>query len=141
MLLTHSPSALYIEGTDETPTVIMDAEKNIFSIEGRCIPEDSTDLFAPVMAWMNAYAKAPKPDTKVEIKLLYFNSASSKAMWEFFSLLRKLQNTNPKVEWHYHDDDDEMRDAGEEFASFFNLPFDYVPYQDDDDDEDDDFMF
>lgn len=136
--MSEMSKALYLKGTDEPPAVTLDPKKNLFSIEGRCIPEDGVEFFMPIMEWLRQYGIRPNPNTIVDINLSYFNSASSKAMWEFFSLLRKVES-NIKIKWHYSDDDDEMRDAGEEFASFFSLPFDYIAHQEEE--VDDDFPF
>ena len=38
-----------IMGTDDTPTVILDAENDIFEISGRSLPEDVTAFYDPIL--------------------------------------------------------------------------------------------
>lgn len=131
--------SLCIKASEDSPSIILNAEENSFIIEGRCIPEDGIGFFMPVISWFRRYEKSPNPSTILEFKLSYFNSASSKAMWELFSLLRKIK-TDVVIKWHYSDQDDEMRDAGEEFASFFDLKFDYITHHEEADSDYDDLF-
>ena len=36
-----------IQGTDDTPTVTLEADKGLFEISGRSLPEDVTAFYAP----------------------------------------------------------------------------------------------
>ena len=52
-----------IMGTDDTPTVILDAENDIFEISGRSLPEDVTAFYDPILNWLDEYAGSPNAKT------------------------------------------------------------------------------
>ena len=52
--------ALRIEGTDKTPQVILDPDKNVFELKGKSIPTDAEAFFGPVLEWFDEFAKRPK---------------------------------------------------------------------------------
>lgn len=116
---------LYMEETQETPKVIFNKKEGIFELSGRSLPEDSVEFFAPVIAWINEYAKAPNPSTVFAFKLDYFNTASSKLIHELLNALKDIKGA--KIEWYYYEDDEDILDAGKEFAEQVNIPFDFKP--------------
>ena len=67
-----------LEGTEDTPKIILDKTNKIFEISGRSLPEDSAEFYQPVLEWLAEYAKDPLPETTFDFKLEYFNTASSK---------------------------------------------------------------
>ena len=46
---------LYLEATDETPGVNLDADKNIFEFNGKSLPEDVVTFYNPIFDWLNQY--------------------------------------------------------------------------------------
>src|SRR5688572_31551773 len=69
---------LNLEGTADTPKIILDKGNGIFEISGRSLPEDSVEFYGPVLEWISNYAKAPNATTHFSFKLEYFNTSSSK---------------------------------------------------------------
>jgi hypothetical protein len=50
---------------------------------------------------------------------------------EIFHLLEKIQNTGDckvTIQWHYMEDDDDMRDAGLEYKQFIHVPFELISF-------------
>ena len=84
--------------TITTPHVFLDAEKGSIKIEGRSIPENVIDFYQPILNWIDNYLKEPKDITIVDFKLEYFNTSSSKRL---FDIMRKVEsiavNTVKKV--------------------------------------------
>lgn len=120
-----------ILGTDDTPTVTLDAANDLFEISGRSLPEDVTAFYTPVLEWLDEYAGHPNPKTVFSFKLVYFNTASSKLLLD---ILMKLEEINEEghevlVKWCYPDDDEDMMEAGEEYADIVDVPFEQVPYE------------
>ena len=118
---------LKIEATADTPCVILDKEGNHFEISGKSYPEDTKEFFAPVLAWITSYVADPGDETVFTFKLKYFNSSSYKPIFDILSKLEtiKSQNKTIKVEWHFKDGDNDMKEAGEEFADLADLAFTY----------------
>lgn len=119
-----------ILGTDDTPTVILDAENDIFDISGRSLPEDVTAFYDPILNWLDEYATNPNEKTVFSFKLVYFNTASSKLLLDILMKLEEMHEDkkNVLVKWFYPDDDEDMEEAGEEYADIVNVPFEQVSY-------------
>lgn len=117
---------LEIARTDTTPSVVFDAEKNIFEITGRSVADNPSDVYQQVLQWLSMYARDPRPVTLVTFKLEYFNTASSKALLDTLSALSFIRNA--KVLWYYQEDDEDMKEAGEEFFELVNIPFEFKTY-------------
>ncbi|HAI74870.1 MAG TPA: nuclear pore complex subunit, partial [Microscillaceae bacterium] len=82
-----------LEGTEDTPKIILDRNNGIFEISGRSLPEDSAEFYQPILDWLQEYAKGPNPDTTFIFKLEYFNTASSKLILDILSKLEQVPNT------------------------------------------------
>lgn len=116
----------FIAGTSTTPTITLDDSKNLFELSGRSVADNVSEVYAPVLQWLNTYAKEPKSTTLFVFKLEYFNTASSKALLDLISALSFIKNA--KVLWYYQEDDEDMKEAGEEFFELVNIPFEFKTY-------------
>ncbi len=119
-----------ILGTDDTPTVILDAENDIFELSGRSLPEDVTAFYDPILNWLDEYAASPNPKTVLTFKLVYFNTASSKLLLDILMKLEEMHEDGKDVlvKWYYPEDDEDMQEAGEEYADIVDVPFEQVGY-------------
>lgn len=119
-----------IKGTEDTPSVTLDKEKGIFEIAGRSLPEDVSMFYEPILKWIDEYAQAPNSETVVTFKLEYFNTASSKVLLDVLLKFEEIMDNgnNVSVKWNYREDEDDMLEAGEEYADIVSIPFDYVIY-------------
>ncbi len=121
-----------IEGTDDTPQVTLDAnpENPFMEISGRSLPEDVVAFYDPILEWLDEYAENPLEKTVLNIKLEYFNTASSKLLLDILLKLEDLSEADNDVlvRWHYPDDDEDMEEAGEEYEDIVEVPFEQVSY-------------
>lgn len=117
---------LLLEGTEDTPKILFDKGNGIFEISGRSLPEDSAEFYQPVLDWINEYSTDPNPATDFVFKLEYFNTASSKLILDILSALEDIEGVT--IFWYFHDDDEDMEEAGEEFSELVDLPFEYKTY-------------
>ncbi|MGD9977511.1 MAG: DUF1987 domain-containing protein [Bacteroidales bacterium] len=119
-----------IMGTDDTPTVILDAENEIFEISGRSLPEDVTAFYDPILSWLDEYSSSPNGKTIFTFKLVYFNTASSKLLLDVLMKLEQMHESGNDVliRWYYPEDDEDMQEAGEEYAEIVDVPFEQVGY-------------
>ena len=117
-------------GTDDTPTVILDAENEIFEVSGRSLPEDVTAFYEPILLWLDEYALSPNPKTIFTFKLVYFNTASSKLLLDILMKLEQMHEDGKDmlIRWYYPEDDEDMQEAGEEYADIVDVPFEQVSY-------------
>lgn len=119
-----------IKGTEDTPSVILDKDQNIFEISGRSLPEDVSMFYEPILSWIDEYAEAPNAQTVFNFKLEYFNTASSKVILDILLKFEDIHEKGNKVvvKWHYREDEEDMLEAGEEYADIVEIPFEYVIY-------------
>ena len=121
-----------IQGTDDTPSVVLDKDKGQFEISGRSLPEDVNMFYEPILEWIDQYAEDPNDRTEFNFKLEYFNTASSKVILDILLKFEEIAESGKDVviKWHYHEDEEDMLEAGEEYADIVEIPFDYVLYTD-----------
>jgi hypothetical protein len=119
-----------IQGSEDTPKIILDAGNDILEISGRSLPEDVSSFYEPVLNWLNEYAENPNKKTVFNFKLTYFNTASSKLLLDILMKLEEMHEKGQEVliRWHYPEDDEDMAEAGEEYADIVDVPFEQVSY-------------
>ena len=108
-----------IEKTDETPEVIF-TEKSL-TLAGRSLPENVTSFYSKIMQDL----KEVNQDFTFNIKLEYFNTATSKIILDMLYILEEKKiNT---VNWYYDQDDEDMFDAGVEYSELVEgLKFNFI---------------
>jgi hypothetical protein len=119
-----------IQGTEDTPKIILDKESELMEISGRSLPEDVTSFYEPVLTWLDEYAQNPNKKTIFNFKLIYFNTASSKLLLDILMKLEEIHEAGHDVliRWHFPEDDEDMEEAGEEYADIVDVPFEQVSY-------------
>jgi len=119
-----------IKGTDDTPSIILDKDNEIFEISGRSLPEDVTTFYEPILNWLDEYAEKPNAKTVFSFKLVYFNTASSKLLLDILMKLEEMYENGSDIliKWYYPEDDEDMEEAGEEYADIVDVPFEQVSY-------------
>jgi hypothetical protein len=122
--------AISIEATDETPEVELNASTNTFEISGKSLPEDVTAFYDPILEWLEAYGSQANAQTNFTFKMDYFNTASSKMILDILLKLEEIVNDGNEVlvNWYYQEDDEDMEEAGEEYADIVDIPFEQIPY-------------
>lgn len=121
---------LIIEETQDTPKIVFDKNKGIFEISGRSLPENAIKFYTPVLKWLEDYIAVPNPTTCFEFKLDYFNSASTKKIFEIITILEKLTPSDSSViiKWYYSKDDELIKTKGIEMQEMFEIPFEVRTY-------------
>ena len=121
---------LTIDGTEDSPQVILNTEDNILELSGRSLPEDVNTFYEPVLSWIEEYAKNPLENTVFNFKLTYFNTASSKVILDILTQFEEMieEGHQVLVRWHFPDEDEDMQEAGEEYADMVDVPFEMVSY-------------
>lgn len=119
-----------IKGTDDTPNVTLDAGAGIFEFSGKSMPEDVATFYQPILDWIEQYAETPNSKTNVQFKLDYFNTASSKMILDIMMRFEEINQAGHEVliNWYYMDDDEDMLEAGQEYADIVEVPFEFSIY-------------
>ena len=121
---------LILEQSVDTPGIDMDPNTGVCEFTGKSFPADVTAFYKPVIDWIEEYGKNPCPKTEVNLKLDYFNTASSKILLEMFNRWETLsKNGNDVViNWYYPDDDDDMQQTGQQYSELLMLPFNKIGF-------------
>ena len=121
-----------IQGTDDTPAVILDAENEIYQLEGRSLPEDVISFYDPILDWLGDFSESDKSNMVFGFKLEYFNTASSKLLLDILLKLEEMAENGKEilVKWYFPEDDEDMEEAGEEYADIVDVPFEQISYED-----------
>ncbi len=128
---------LKIEATEFSPTVILSSEIPLFEISGESRPENTGKFYTPIIDWLNQYKEtliankdktANSRDLVFEFKFDYFNSTSAKYIMDILYQLDKYhaEGLNPKIKWYYDAMDEDMKEAGEEFAKLIKTPIEFI---------------
>lgn len=134
MYLAHKNPVtdLDLAATVTTPKVHLPARGGEAWMSGACYPENAFSFFQPIFEWLRTFRSEGGKGRALEfnVKLDYFNTSSSKCLLDLFQTLQEAQKegADTLVRWHYCEDDNDMRDSGEEFAQDLSLRFDLVPY-------------
>ena len=125
-----------VEATLKSPKVIMDKEKGRFEINGRSIPENTSEFYAPIMEWLKEYGKTPNSTTDFKFKLEYFNTSSSKCILDICRIIEEMKQggATVKITWIYEEYDEDMLEAGEDYEAMVDVPFEIMMVKSEDDD-------
>jgi hypothetical protein len=108
----------YVAATKSSPYIKFDPQANTFIISGESYPENAAAFYTPVFTWLTEFLSLPEsaPIT-FDIELIYFNSSSSKALMNLFTMLERLviAGKDITVNWRYYADNDTAMECGEEF--------------------------
>jgi hypothetical protein len=120
--------ALIIAKTDDTPAVCFDKAQGKFELSGKSLPEDVSTFYTPVFSWLAEYATSANPESVFVFKMSYFNTASSKIILDLLLRLEEINTPATKilVNWCFDADDEDMKEAGEEYSEITELPFKFV---------------
>ena len=123
---------LIISATNESPGINFDKEIGKFMLFGKSYPEGARNFFDPVFLWLEEYLKQPNEETIFEVRLDYYNSATSTMLLEMLYLLEKIVKKGKKVtvKWNHLEIDDDMLDAGKEYSEMVKIPFEFVVIED-----------
>jgi hypothetical protein len=126
-LETYNKSA-----TKKTPKVVFDPEKGYFEISGIAMPEDTVLFFNPLIKTLREYLDATDVPINFYFDIYYFNSLSSKKLYEIFNVIDEYAGNGKeiKVMWNYEEDDECMEDAGILFKENTKVPFEMVKITD-----------
>jgi hypothetical protein len=118
--------AISIQSTAKTPQVELDASTGKLELRGRSIPENSIEFYTPIFEWIDEYSRNSGKKTELHIQLEYFNTSSSKCLLDVFKKLQNIQQQGKSevtVRWYYEEDDEDMLEAGEDYAAIIRIPF------------------
>lgn len=118
-------NALNIEGSQSTPTIVGDWAQGLLIMKGDSYPENSFDFFGPVIDWIERYLVESSSPLRLELRLVYMNTSSVKAMMDIFDLLEDFhgQGRGVRVDWFYDPRNERVLGLADEFREDCSFPF------------------
>ena len=119
---------ILIESTTITPFVKVSSEEGTIEIKGKSSPANSLMFYQPLITKIKTLFSDCNSTVQVDIAFRYFNTSSSKCIFDFLKMLKQMQESgkNVSINWHYETEDDDMFETGEDFADLLDLQFNYV---------------
>lgn len=116
---------LKIEGSQSTPAISSDYAAGVLEMRGDSYPENSFELFSPVLDWIEAYLRDGDRPLTLNLQLLYLNTSSVKAMMDIFDILEEAYGKGRKVavNWYYDEQNERVAELAEEFKEDCTFPF------------------
>ncbi len=116
---------LVIKETHKTPRVVINPVDGLIEIRGKSIPEDGSIFFNPILRELDRFGMNMPGKTEVNVQLEYFNTNSSKYIYQIFKKLESLhqEKKNIQINWFYEQDDWDLLEAGEDYQSILKIPF------------------
>lgn len=119
---------LNIPGTQSTPAITTDAAAGVLVMRGDSYPENSFELFGPVIEWVESYLQGQTAPLSLELELLYLNTSSIKSVMDIFDVLEAAHRNGRSVSvtWFYDKRNERVGELAEEFKEDCSFPFSVV---------------
>lgn len=114
-----------LPGSQSTPAIHSDRAAGTVSMQGDSYPENSYELFHQVFEWIERFLAEAERPLSLELRLLYLNTSSIKAMMDIFDLLEAAhqQGKAVAVNWYYDQQNERVVELAEEFKEDCTFPF------------------
>jgi hypothetical protein len=107
-----------------TPQAVFDLKNGTLDLDGKIVAENPIDFFDRLNRWTEEFAANRGTQTlTVGLRLDYFNTVASKLLSKFFIKLIALDAT---INWYYEKDDDEIKEAGEDYKIMLNYEINII---------------
>ncbi len=119
---------LELQAKNNTPYINFDASTGIMVMKGRSTPENSVEYYEPITNWVLNYIQSPAANTIIKVQFEYFNTSSSKCILDVLKKFAEIHKAgkSAKVEWYFEEDDEDMKEAGEDYGDIVKMPFEVI---------------
>ena len=124
---------LHIEAEKKSPSVNFELYSGLLRIGGNSSLENPGKFYDVLINWLESYSLKPAVKSTFKMEMEYFNSSSSKHLMRALRIMERIQaagKSDVLIEWHHHEHDGSMLEAGEDFASMLKIPFSYIEEKD-----------
>ena len=114
--------------TQTTPEIQGCPEQGLLRMKGDSYPENSFELYGPILEWIEAALIQGKP-LLLELRVAYMNTSSVKAMMDIFDLMEEAHQKGQavSVRWFYDPRNERVIEMVEEFKEDCTFAFDVLP--------------
>lgn len=113
---------LYIAPTPSSPQVDFKFDARTLSLRGESYPENAAAFYGEVISRLKDYL-AQQNGTRIEVNiaLAYFNSSSTKMLFNLIAALNDAVEAGNRItlNWYHDEDDDTILEFGQELSEDF----------------------
>lgn len=109
-----------IQEEKHSPYVLFDGDKAIFEIRGVSIIENADSFYKPLIEEVKKFKEEYSYPLNATFDFHAFNTSTAR---QILTLLEALKEVPAIVHWVYEDDDEDMREAGEDYQSMVKMNF------------------
>ncbi|WP_317898029.1 DUF1987 domain-containing protein [Aurantibacillus circumpalustris] len=126
--IPESISTIKIPSTERSPRIVLNSLENKIEIEGVSMVNHPLNFFEPVFYWIEKIKEKNPKSLSLHLNLSFFNTYTSKIILKILQKVIEVESQNCKVKicWYYETDDEEIKEAGEHYASIVNRSFTYI---------------
>ena len=127
-------SVLEIPAKEAAPYVRFDENSGELEIKGKSYDEDVVMLFTMLRTKIKAYGQNSPEKLDVHIFLKYFNTSSSKCLYDLLSDIKDLQEIEGfqlNMSWNFVEGDEEMEEEISDFKESLDMEFEINGIDDD----------
>lgn len=111
---------MYIKAGERTPEVQINSQLGEITFSGESYPENAFNFYKPIMDKLDELCQSKTP-LSLRFELIYINSSSLGMLRNMMDAIERHaeQGLSVKVLWQAYEDDDSMREMGEDFQELF----------------------
>jgi SiaC family regulatory phosphoprotein len=113
---------LYIAPTPSSPEVDFKFDAHSLSLRGESYPENAAAFYGGILTQLKTYlAEQSGSKIEVSIALAYFNSSSTKMLFNLIEALNDAASEGNEVvvHWYHDEEDDTILEFGQELSEDF----------------------
>lgn len=121
--------SLHIEPTGTTPFCQLDFTRGVLDFKGRSSPCASREFYHPIIENIENAFETGSDTLTANFRFEYFNTSSSKCLFDLLKRLAKHKSKGAEVtiNWFYDEEDDDMKETGEDYEDLLGVNFNYIP--------------
>ncbi len=122
---TPGSKDLFIEATRTTLGVEFLYSKGVLRLTGDSYPENAADFFLPLLKWVKDYVRVLHEQTTVEFRVKYFNTSSSRYIFQIMEILHAFEarDNAVKVVWISQGQDDDLLETWRELMDELEMAY------------------
>lgn len=116
---------LNLPQTTSTPAILADWEAGLIQMKGDSYPENSFEVFQPLIDWVASFLEKAGRPLHLELELVYLNTSSIRSMMDIFDQLEAAHKNGAVVSarWAYDVANERVGSLAEEFREDCSFPF------------------
>ena len=111
-----------------TPLIFFDPGRGLLELRGKSSPENSIQFYDGLITALENFAKNGSRGLVANFKFEYFNTSSSKCLFDLFRkiIILKKRGFHISINWYYEEDDEDMLEAGEDYSDLLGVDFNFI---------------